>query len=179
MRALPALFAAALFAQTTHHLPATPKTVVLGYYSASAPPALRIHSGDIVEIETVSGNAKRLAAGGAKDIPQSLYDINEKVTDKGPGGHILTGPVYIEGAEPGDTLEVHIQKVELAVPFAYNGFRPGAGFLPDDFPYSRMKVVPLDRARMVARFAPRRPRTTSPWAFTKTSPRPQLLPFAR
>jgi len=143
-----------LIAQNTFKLPATPKTVVLGYYSAAAPPALRIKSGDTVEIETVSGNAKRLEAAGAKNIPQSLYDINEKVTDRGPGGHILTGPVFVEGAEPGDTLEVRIRKIDLAAPFAYNGFRPGSGFLPDDFPYSRFKVIPLDRERMVAQFAP-------------------------
>ena len=147
-------FACSLAAQQTYKLAATPKTVVVGYYSAAAPPALRVKSGDTVEIETVSGNAKRLEAGGAKGVPQSLYDINEKVTDRGPGGHILTGPVFIEGAQPGDTLEVRIQKITLDVPFAYNAFRPGSGFLPDDFPYSRMKVIPLDRESMVAQFAP-------------------------
>ena len=154
LAALAAMAAVPLSAQTTHKLPATPKTVVVGYYSAAAPPALRIKSGDTVEIETVSGSGKRLEAAGAKGIPQSLYDINDKVTDKGPGGHILTGPVFVEGAEPGDTLEVRIVKIDLAVPFAYNAFRPGSGFLPDDFPYSRFKVIPLDRARMVAQFAP-------------------------
>jgi acetamidase/formamidase len=73
---------------------------------------------------------------------------------RGPGGHILTGPIAIEGAEPGDTLEVRIRKVDLAIPYAYNAFRYGAGFLTDDFPYSRMKIVPLDARRMVAAFAP-------------------------
>jgi acetamidase/formamidase len=148
------LLAAPVFAQSTYKLPATPKTVVLGYYSAGGPPALRVKSGDTVEIETVSGNAKRLAEGGAKDVPKSLYDINEQVKDRGPGGHILTGPVYIEGAEPGDVLEVRIKKIDLAVPFAYNSFRPGSGFLPDEFPHSRTKVIPLDREKMVAHFAP-------------------------
>ena len=152
--ALGVSFACSLTAQQTYKLAATPKTVVVGYYSAAAPPALRVKSGDTVAIETVSGNAKRLEAGGAKGVPQSLYDINEKVTDRGPGGHILTGPVFIEGALPGDTLEVRIQKITLDVPFAYNAFRPGSGFLPDDFPYSRTKVIPLDRERMVAQFAP-------------------------
>ena len=143
-----------LLAQATYKLPATPKTVVIGNYSASAKPAIRVKSGDTVVIETVSGSAERLAAAGAKGIPKSLYDINEQVTEKGPGGHILTGPVFIEGAEPGDTLEVHIQKIDLAVPFAYNAFRPGSGYLTEDFPYSRFKVIPLDRERMVANFAP-------------------------
>lgn len=77
------------------------------------------------------------------------------MTDKGPGGHILTGPVYIEGAAPGDTLEVRIKEIRLAIPYAYNGFRPGSGFLPDDFPYSRIKIVPLDRERMIGHFSDR------------------------
>jgi acetamidase/formamidase len=72
---------------------------------------------------------------------------------RGPGGHILTGPIAIEGAEVGDTLEVRILKIDLAVPYAYNAFRYGAGFLTDDFPYARMKIIPLDRNAMVARFA--------------------------
>jgi acetamidase/formamidase len=148
------LLAAQALAQTTYRLPATPKTVVVGAYTAGVPPAIKIKSGDTVVIETVSGIAKRLADGGAKDVPQALYDINEQVTEKGPGGHILTGPVYIEGAEPGDVLEIHIEKIDLAVPFAYNSFRPGAGFLPDEFPYARTKIIPLDRERMIAHFAP-------------------------
>ena len=76
------------------------------------------------------------------------------LADRGPGGHILTGPIAIEGAEPGDTLEVRILKIDLAIPYAYNGFRYGAGFLTDDFPYSRVKIVPLDAKRMVGHFGP-------------------------
>jgi acetamidase/formamidase len=136
-------------------LKATPQTVVWGYYSASAKPVLSIHSGDTVRIETVSGNPTRLeAAGAASDqIPGALRAIYKEVTDRGPGGHILTGPVYIEEAEPGDVLEVRIRKIELTSDFAYNSFRPGAGFLPDDFPYARTKIIPLDRARVVAHFS--------------------------
>ena len=72
-------------------------------------------------------------AGVAPDqIEQSLRDIVQTVTDKGPGGHILTGPVAIVGAVPGDTLEIHIERITLAIPYAYNGFRYGAGLLTDD-----------------------------------------------
>ena len=136
-------------------LKATPQTVVWGYYSAAAKPVLSIHSGDTVRVETVSGNPARLeAAGAASDqIPAALRAIYREVTDRGPGGHLLTGPVYIEEAEPGDVLEVRIRKIELTSNFAYNSFRPGAGFLPDDFPYARTKIIPLDRARMVAHFS--------------------------
>ena len=136
-------------------LKATPQTVVWGYYSASAKPVLTIHSGDTVKVETVSGNPARLEAAGARadQIPDALRAIYKEVTDRGPGGHILTGPIYVEGAEPGDVLELRILKIELTSPFAYNGFRPGAGFLPDDFPFARTKIIPLDRSRMLGHFS--------------------------
>ncbi|MGI8746340.1 MAG: acetamidase/formamidase family protein [Bryobacteraceae bacterium] len=140
----------------TYELKATPKTVVWGYYSASAAPVLRIRSGDRVKIETVStGSPSRFEASGVApdQIPRNFRRIYQEVKDKGPGGHILTGPIYVEGAEPGDVLEVRILSIELTLPFAYNGFRPGSGFLPDDFPFARTKIIPLDRTRMVARFS--------------------------
>src|SRR6201999_2260649 len=89
-------------------------------------------------------------------VEASLREVFDKVPQsaRGPGGHILTGPIYVEGAEPGDTLEIRIKKIDLAIPYAYNAFRYGAGILTDDFPYARMKIVPLDRKRMVANFAP-------------------------
>ena len=138
-------------------LPATPKTVAWGYYDAAAPPVLRIHSGDTVEFDTLITNSPTglEKAGVAPDqVQQSLRDIYKEVTNKGPGGHILNGPVYVEEAEPGDTLEVRIQKIDLAIPYAYNAFGPTRGFLPEDFPYRKMKIIPLDKDRMVAKFAP-------------------------
>jgi len=157
-------FPSLIFAQTqgtsgpqTYTLKATPKTVAWGYYDAAAQPVLRVHSGDTVVFETLITNSPTglEKAGVPPDqVQQSLRDIYKEVTNKGPGGHILTGPVFIEGAEPGDTLEVRIQKIELAIPYAYNGFRAGAGFLTNDFPYARTKIIPLDRQRMIARFAP-------------------------
>ena len=71
-----------------------------------------------------------------------------------PGGHLLTGPVAIEGAEPGDVLEVRIREIRMDVPFAYNTFRKGAGFLPDEFEGTKTKIIPLDRARNIGTFAP-------------------------
>jgi acetamidase/formamidase len=142
-------------AADTYTLKATPKTVAWGYYDASAPPVLRIHSGDTVRFETlITSSPKRLEESGVApdQVEQSLRDIYQEVTNKGPGGHILTGPVYVEGAEPGDTLEVRIQRIDLAIPYAYNGFSPGRGFLPEDFPFPRTRIIPLDRERMVARF---------------------------
>jgi len=141
----------------TYTLPATPKTVAWGYYDAAAPPVLRIHSGDTVKFETLITNSPMgLEKAGLppEQVQQSLRDIYKEVTKKGPGGHILNGPVYIEGAEPGDTLEVRVEKIDLAIPYAYNAFGPTRGFLPEDFPYRKMKIIPLDSERMVAKFAP-------------------------
>src|SRR5438045_1978142 len=138
-------------------LAATPKTVAWGYYDAAAPPVLTIKSGDTVEFETLITNSpKRLESAGVPpaQVEQSLRDIYDQVTNKGPGGHILTGPVFIETAEPGDTVEVRIQKIDLAIPYAYNGFGPGRGFLPEDFPASNIKIIPLDKKKMTAQFAP-------------------------
>jgi acetamidase/formamidase len=147
-----------LSAQQT--LLATPSTVAWGYYWAKAKPALTVHSGDTVVIQTLStcGSPERLATLGVKpaDIPAYVADIYAKVpaSEKGPGGHILTGPVAITEAQPGDVLEVRIQKIIIDVPWACNSFGVGRGFLPDDFPYSHSRLIPLDRDRMTGAFAP-------------------------
>lgn len=152
------LSSAAALAQParTHRLTSTPKTVHWGYYDAARPPVLRIRSGDTVEIRTsmIAGPETLEQLGVGRDqIEPALRDIHKEVTERGPGPHILTGPVYIEGAEPGDVLEVQIQSIRLALPYALNLFRPGAGVLPEDFPYARVKLIPLDEQKMVARFA--------------------------
>src|SRR5882762_3102775 len=143
--------------QATYTLKATPKTVAWGYYDAKAAPVLRVKSGDTVEIQTLITNSpKRLEDAGLPpaQVEQSLRDITDQVKEKGPGAHILTGPVYVEGAEVGDVLEVKLLGAKLAIPYAYNAFGPGRGFLPEDFPYPKMKIIPLDEKRMVAHFAP-------------------------
>jgi acetamidase/formamidase len=145
-------------ARKTHVLHATPQTVAWGYYDAKAAPVLQIKSGDTVIVDTLLTNSPtRLEGAGLppEQVETSLRDIYREVTGerKGPGGHILTGPIYVEGAEPGDVLEVRIQAIKLAIPYAYNGFSPNRGFLPEDFPYAKMKIIPLDAKRMVAHFA--------------------------
>jgi acetamidase/formamidase len=137
---------------------ATPSTIAWGYYSAKAKPVLTVHSGDTVRVQTLStcGPDDRLIEEGvaASDIPPYNAPIYRDVTDKGPGGHILTGPIEIAEAEPGDVLEIQIQKIDIDVPWACNGFGVGRGFLPNDFPYGGSKIIPLDRETMVAHFAP-------------------------
>src|SRR5258705_10092162 len=131
--------------------------VAWGYYDAKAAAVVRAKSGDSVKFQTlITISPRRLedAVVPPDQVEPSLRDITDQVKDKGPGGHILTGPVYIEDAQPGDVLEVKILAIKLAIPYAYNAFGPGRGYLPDDYPYAKMKIIPLDEKRMVAKFAP-------------------------
>ncbi|MDB5233298.1 MAG: acetamidase [Hymenobacter sp.] len=140
-----------------HDLNITPATAAWGYYDAAAPPVLRIKSGESVRVHTlITSTPARLEGAGLApaQVEASLRDITEHVTNKGPGGHILTGPIFVEGAEPGDVLEVRIQSIQLAIPYAYNAFGPKSGFIPEDFGYAKMKIIPLDAKKMVAHFAP-------------------------
>src|SRR5215469_7927312 len=141
-----------------HSLKVTPQTIAWGYYWSAAKPVLTIRSGDTVEIQTVSGNPERLEQAGVPpdQIPPALRAVYAAIpqNQRGLGGHLLTGPVAVEGAEPGDVLEVRIRDIRMDVPFAYNAFRKGAGFLPDEFEGTRMKIIPLDRKRKVGTFAP-------------------------
>ncbi len=150
--------ACAVAQQPTFTLPASPSTVAWGYYWSEAKPVLTVHSGDTVRVQTLStcGSTERLEEEGVKsaEIPAYNAEIYDKVKERGPGGHILTGPIAIAEAEPGDVLEVDILKVDIDVPFACNGFGVGRGFLPDDFPYGRRKIIPLDRQKMIGHFAP-------------------------
>ncbi|MDP9168987.1 MAG: acetamidase/formamidase family protein [Acidobacteriota bacterium] len=144
-----------------HQLAASPATVVVGNYWSESKPVLTIKSGETVTVETV-GTASVAALEGLKvpadQIPASLRAITramaDKTLDRGPGGHILTGPIFIEGAEPGDVLEVHIENIAMPVPWAYNGFRPTSGFLKEDFKQNYGRIIKLDREHMLALFGP-------------------------
>jgi acetamidase/formamidase len=142
---------------TTHRLEATPETVAYGYYWSDAQPVLRVRSGDIVDVDTLLTNTPAgLARAGvpSSKIQASLEAIVSGVTGdrRGPGGHILTGPIHVEGAEPGDVLEVTILSIDLAIDYGYNGC---SGFLPENCDTSApTKIMALDRSRMTAEFLP-------------------------
>jgi acetamidase/formamidase len=141
----------------THELKLTPANVHWGYYDARLKPVLKIASGDTVRVETmVAGGLERLKMVGVSDseIPDSLKLVENTVTDRGPGAHPLTGPIYVEGAEPGDIVEVRMMGFEFLHPYGVTGFRPGAGTLPDDFPYARFKRIPIDSRAGTAEFGP-------------------------
>jgi acetamidase/formamidase len=144
-------------AQRIHRLEATPATVAYGYYWSEAKPALRIRSGDIVDVETMLTNTptglERIGVAAA-DVPQHLRDIVAQDTGslRGPGGHILTGPIYVEGADSGDVLEVRIQRITLPLAYGYNGC---SGFVRELCGDQRVStLIHLDRKAMTAEVAP-------------------------
>jgi acetamidase/formamidase len=152
-----ALTGAIAHAPATHRLEATPATVAYGYYWSEALPVLRVESGDIIDVDTLLTNTPAgLAKAGVPDdkIQASLKAIVGEVTGdkRGPGGHILTGPVYVEGAEPGDVLEVKILSIDLPLDYGYNGCN---GFLPENCEAGvPSKILHLDRKKMTAEFLP-------------------------
>src|ERR1700691_73488 len=156
-----AIFVSSLAGQTpapvTHRLEATPDTVAYGYYWSDAKPALRIASGDIIDVDTLLTNTPmglQRAGVQPEKIQESLKAIVTEMTGdrRGPGGHILTGPVYIEGAEPGDALEVKFLSIDFAIDYAYNGC---SGFIPANCDRTApQKIVKLDRKTMTSEFKP-------------------------
>jgi acetamidase/formamidase len=139
-----------------HRLEATPSTVAYGYYWSEAKPILRITSGDILDVDTLlTSTPERLEKAGvpAADIQPSLRAIVDEVKDRGPGGHILTGPVYVETAEPGDALEVRVLSIDLPIEYGYNGC---SGFIRENCtPGVGPRIIRLDRKRLIGHFAPR------------------------
>ena len=155
--ALSAALAGQNRAPKTHRLEATPATVAYGYYWADAKPVLRIASGDIIDVDTLLTNSptglERAGVAPAK-IQDSLKAIVAEVTGdrRGPGGHILTGPVYVEGAEAGDVLEVKVLSIDLPIDYGYNGC---AGFLPENCDRAvASRIIPIDKKTMTAEYMP-------------------------
>ena len=130
----------------------------VGHFSAALKPVLTINSGDIVTIETVTGpssaDVDRSGVVPPSAVPDYVRSIEREVTDRGPGPHTLTGPVFINGAVPGDVLELRILEIDLAVPYGFNTQRPYTGALPDEFPGFFQRVIPIDRQAKTATVAP-------------------------
>jgi acetamidase/formamidase len=146
-------------------LRSTPETVIWGYITADVPPALTIKSGQTVKVDTVSHQGLLTGddpvtffgkAGIPKDqVLQDATDIYSKVRRvKGLSAHVLTGPIYIEGAEPGDMLEVRVHKLEYRVPYGVNNSGPRVGVLPHLLTAPAPKIIKFDTARNVALFSP-------------------------
>ncbi|TVQ33503.1 MAG: amidase [Geminicoccaceae bacterium] len=119
---------------TEHHLNATPETVFWGYFDAATPPVLRVASGDVVTIEALpAGDLDDLPADASLVLPEHRPVLDAHLAKKGPTAHVMTGPVHVEGAEPGDVLQVDILASAPRQPWGVTKIRPLRGTLPEDF----------------------------------------------
>jgi acetamidase/formamidase len=136
----------------------SPQTVHVGHFNAALKPVLTINSGDTVTIETATridpANVDRSGVVPPSAVPQYVRYIYREVRDRGPGAHILSGPILVNGALPGDVLEVRIQDIELATDYGYNVQQPYRGALPDEFPGVFQRVIKIDRNAKTAEIAP-------------------------
>ena len=141
------------------------ETVHWGYLWGAADPILRVNSGDVVTMDTVShegllgdqGPPEAFFARFGIAHEQVLADVVSvytRVQHSGPGPHVVTGPIYVEGADPGDVLAVHVMEARPRVPYGVNSMRTNKGGLPDDFTLNRSVVIPFDMEKRVAKFAP-------------------------
>ena len=139
----------------THELVAGPTTVAFGYYDPTKPGVLRIQSGDVVEVTTMlTSSPTRLQQMGLPEaeVQPELSAIYDEVTDRGPGGHILTGPIHVDGARPGDVLEVRILSVGYSIDYGYNGC---SGFVRDLCDADRRsRLIRIDTENDQAEIAP-------------------------
>jgi acetamidase/formamidase len=146
-----------------HHLHSIPENMVWGYFAADTAPKLKIKSGESVLIDTVSlgGLTDEKPEQFFIDHGLSLDDpvvkesiaIKKEVKSIGIRGHMMTGPIYIEGAEPGDTLEIRVLDIKSRLPYGMNSGGPGRGGLPDVIPRPYSKYIPFDVSRNVAKFS--------------------------
>jgi len=140
-----------------HTLMPSPRTVHIGYFLASVKPVLTIDSGDIVTLESAAAIVPSVVdqAGVVPPsaVPQYQRDIYGEVKDRGPGPHVLTGPIEIRGAMPGDVLEVRILEINLAIDYGYNRMRPYTGALPEEFTAQWTRIIPINRQAKTAEVA--------------------------
>jgi acetamidase/formamidase len=132
---------------THHHLAATPDTVHWGRFWSDLPPVTTVASGDRVTIQTFSGRKEVLPPqGSGMTVAPEHHIILE--ADLAGQAHLLTGPVAIAGAMPGDVLKIEIEKNELGADWGFNVVRPAAGTLPGEFPVSceTLTHIPIDQA---------------------------------
>jgi acetamidase/formamidase len=132
-----------------HQLKATPKTVHWGYFDAALAPALRVRSGDLIHAEAITHHAG--------DAPELMMD--EGVTaifdqipeaDRNPGVHIMTGPIYVEDARPGDMLEVRYLRMTPRCPYGSN-LAANWGYLYKEFgEKERVTIYGLDANALTA-----------------------------
>lgn len=142
----------------------TADTVVWGFFDASTPAVFQIQPGQVMQVHTVSMSG--VAPGelpveffGRHGIPaeQVLPELEEIQLQRHRwpqmGPHVVTGPIYVEGAEPGDQLEVRVLDIAVRTPFGVNHTRPGLGVLPELLAEPSVRVIPFNQARTHAHFS--------------------------
>ncbi|MES2029734.1 MAG: acetamidase/formamidase family protein [Pseudomonadota bacterium] len=129
----------------TQTIQPTPSTVHWGYFDATVKPIATIEPGEIIVMNSVSGANDHLPTDTGMTIRPELLAIGDALKPE-LGPHIMTGPVAVSGAMPGDALRVEILDVQLADDWGYMLFKPGMGTLPDDFDSFRRIHIGLDRA---------------------------------
>jgi acetamidase/formamidase len=136
---------------TLHVLRATPANCFWGFFDRSLPPVLTVRSGDIVHVETLTHQA-----GDAPDLmmDDGVRAVYEGIppSKRGPGVHVMTGPIAVEGARPGDTLEVRILSMRPRLPYGTN---IGAwwGYLYPEMKKERITIYRVDEASGFAQAA--------------------------
>ncbi len=137
-------------------LNASPTTVAWGAITGRRwRPCCTFIPGDYVRVHTLlTSTPERLEQAGvpADQVEKELRDV-QALKDRGPGGHVLNGPIYIEDAEPGDMLEIRLQTIELAIPYGYNAIGV-SGYLSDEIFDRKMRIIQLDKNKMIGHFAP-------------------------
>jgi acetamidase/formamidase len=123
---------------------ATPQNVKWGFFDASTPAITSVASGTEVVIDTVSGEPSCMPNDDAFEIlPEHRSILKE--AERGQGPHLLTGPIHVEGAKPGDVLAVDILDVSLRQNWGFNLIIPLLGTIPEDFPNLVLKILPIDK----------------------------------
>ncbi len=130
-----------------HELRATPENTVNGYFDATTRPVLVIESGDTVALDSVPAGGRNCLPADPSRVPPAYRAILDRFPE--PGGHFLTGPVFVRGAAPGDTLQVDILSAEPTMDWGFVSIAPPKGTLPDEFTdYETIHPV-IDRGRRV------------------------------
>jgi len=136
-----------------HKLAATLETTQWGWLDPNEPPKLTVNSGDIVSVETMMHSHDKIQPGVAMEEIVALRKANP-----GGGPHSVTGPIYVNGAEPGDVMEIRILKI-TPKEFGFNFNLPGKEFptigaLAPEFPEGSVKYFNLDWKNRQAQFKP-------------------------
>ena len=117
-----------------------------GYFDAALKPIATIEPGETFTLNSVSGSVAEAPLDGSPYLVRPELRAIQAAVKPELGPHILTGPVAVRGAMPGDALRVEIVDVQLADDWGFNIIKPGMGALPDDFPYERLIHLGINRA---------------------------------